>query len=244
MNRYDFINAYTSSGVDTYANRVYLLDCFDLVRENVTCAHCESDPYYMSDYILRNQNTDGSIIEFGCYSGGMSCKLSKVCELVGKKYIIFDTFSGLPYTEVYETYKEEDANLGNFQKGMFACDLENVKKNIDQYGSIKNCVFYEGLIEDTLKKLEENPLTIFIDVDLVDTARFVIKNMWDRVIGDRIFTHEACVKDYMERILDRQWWLDEMKRFPPFVNGNLFEKYPNLPNTMCLAYLNKYQSLG
>jgi hypothetical protein len=116
MTEYDFILKSTGSGVDTMENRTKLAMKFSNIRKNVGGAHCDPDPLYMADYLLSNQNLSGPFIEFGCYEGGMSCKLSLVCKLLNKSYVIFDTFSGIPANAEYETYDKDFSHLGRFFK--------------------------------------------------------------------------------------------------------------------------------
>jgi hypothetical protein len=237
MTEYDFILKSTGFGVDTMENRTKLAMKFSNIRKNVGGAHCDPDPLYMADYLLSNQNLSGPFIEFGCYEGGMSCKLSLVCKLLNKSYVIFDTFSGIPANAEYETYDKDFSHLGRFFKDSFGCSIDKVKSNIENFGDISVCSFHVGLIEDTLPLTSYNPSCIFIDVDLIPTAKFIIKNIYRNVEGDKIFTHEGCVKEYMEAILEKEWWLSEMNMEPPEAGLNSITGLPNLDGSMCITYL-------
>lgn len=239
MDAYEFINRSTNIGIDTSEIREKLSHRFDLINTRLVCAHCNADPFYMADYLLSNQEMSGPFVEFGCYQAGMSCKLSLVAELLNKKYIIFDSFRGLPSTARYDTYDKNWWFLGDFREGDFSCHLEKVRRNIEKYGSINSCEFVPGLIEYTLPFYDLRPITFFIDVDILPTAKFIIKQLWNSVEGDRIFTHESCIKEYMEGLLDRSWWESEMGESIPEVGRHPETKLPNLPRSMCLTYLKK-----
>jgi hypothetical protein len=239
MKNQDFILRATGFGVDTVENRTILTEKFDNIINNVHGSHCKPDPLYMADYLLMNQNLSGPFIEFGCFQGGMSCKLSLVCKLLNKQYVIFDTFSGIPYDAEYETYDKNFSNMGYFEKNSYSCPIDQVKNNIENFGDISVCSFHVGLIEDTLSGTNYKPSSIFIDVDLVPTARYIIKNIFKNVQGDRIFTHEGCIKGYMDAILDESWWCNELGMEVPEVGLNPVTGLPNLEGSMCLTYIKK-----
>jgi len=236
MKKEEFVNRSTLRGVDSRENRGYLVNHFSKVSSEVVCAHCESDAYYMAEYLLANQDLSGPFIEFGCFNGGMSCKLSEVCGLLNKKYIIFDTFSGLPSSALYKTYDANRAYLGDFKEGAFSCAHSEVVSNLEKFGNLSVCEFHIGLIEETLGLTDYKPSCCFIDVDIISTARFILKSIVPRLEGNLIFTHESCVSDYMDAILDEGWWR-EMGRVMPHNGIDYKTGLPNLAGSMCLTYL-------
>lgn len=239
MDKQEFIEKFTKIDLDTIETRKKLAARFDLINSKITCAHCEADPFHIADYLLSNQQLDGPFIEFGSYQGGMSCKLSLVAEILKKEYYIFDTFSGLPCTAKYETYDQNFSHLGDFKEGQFSCDLNTIKNNIKRYGDLSSCIFVSGIIEETLPSYKIEPITFFIDVDIISTAKFIINNLWNSVKGDRIFTHESCIKEYMDALLDENWWKNEIGDNVPDVGKNPSSGLPSLPRSMCLTYLEK-----
>jgi len=38
----------------------------------------------------------GHVVEYGCYKGGSATNLSLVCQITGRKLVLFDSFQGLP----------------------------------------------------------------------------------------------------------------------------------------------------
>lgn len=232
-----FINAATNIGADTEFQRSRLVMLFETIDKNVKCEHSPAEAYYQADYILRKQHIQGPIVEFGCYAGGMSCKLSHVAEIVDKKLILFDSFQGLPKDAIYQPYEKNLAFLGQFKKNQFSCSLVQAQINLQKYGMFFLCEFVEGIIEETLPAKNINPAHVFIDVDIIETAKFIIENIYNKTNCKTIFTHEACLVDYVDAITDDGWWEETIKKPKPVrgsqVQGNLF----GLLNGGCLDCL-------
>lgn len=239
MLKNDFINFATNIGLDNKEEREKLSEKFEIIQKEVGCAHGLQDSYYMADYILRYQDCPGPIVEFGCYQGGMSCKLSLVAELLNKKYIIFDSFEGLPEDATYKTYEENLHFLGEFKKNMYACSVEQVKNNLQKYGSLLICEFHAGSIEETLLKTNIHPCHVFIDVDLFPTAKFIIKNIWSKITSPALFTHEACLSEYMDAILNKDFWQFKLGANTPALGHTVQNSPYGLTGAMCLDCLIK-----
>lgn len=234
-----FIEAATDIGPDSKVKRHELTCLFETIDKNVKCEHSCADAYYQADYILRNQHVEGPIVEFGAYAGGMSCKLSHVAELINKKYIIFDSFQGLPKDAEYECYDPNMSFLGKFKKNQFSCSLTEVQINLQKYGMFFLCEFVDGMIEDTLPKKNITPSHVFIDVDIVETAKFIIENIYGQMNCNTLFTHEACLSTYMNEIMSESWWKETIKHPRP-VFGNEVQGNPyGMINSGCLNCLSR-----
>lgn len=234
MTEDEFINLATEKGPDKRNIRTSLAGYFHTVQKNLPCSHYVYDALYISHHILKTHHIPGDIAEFGCFEGGMSAKLAKVAQLTGKKYYIFDSFTGLPHEASYEVYEPEIKSLGEFTKNQYSCSRKKVQENLKWFKVEKQCILIEGLIENTLPNNIKPFHTIFIDVDLHDTAQFIIKNLWNHIQSPGIFTHEACLKGYMEHILNPEWWHENLKRKPPKFQGK-----PGLQLAGCLDFLYK-----
>jgi O-methyltransferase len=248
MDRNRFLSQTTNIGVDTYQNRSNLLDRFDFVHSEasgVRCEHSFADAYYMADYILKNQFLPGNLAEFGCFQGGMTIKLSHVAKLLGKKLFVFDTFEGLPESADYQLhdgenlYRSDGTKGSEFYKNQFACSLGQVKSNITTHGCIDSCVFVKGLLEETLPLFHAELCFIFIDVDLIEPARFVVKQLWNKITGHGIFTHEACVVEYMRAICCKKWWRENFSQYPPSLASQKMQYGYGLFSSHCLDFLFK-----
>lgn len=234
-----FIEAATGDGKDSKETRRLLADCFADVSTKIDCLHCPADPLHMADDALRNQSLDGPIVEFGCFQGGMSCKLSKVASILGRKMMIFDSFAGLRENDTYETFPTIPQMLGTFRKGQFACGRDVVEENLRLHGAHEVCELIEGPIEQTIQQAEIEPSLVFIDVDIVSTALCVIKKMWPRIQNRKLFTHEACIKGYMEQVCDKNWWWLFFRTEVPRLGSEEWGTEFGLPGSVCLNYFLK-----
>lgn len=236
MNEKQFVDLATGLGPDSRELRISLLNTFKRIHEKVKCLHCPADAYHLADDALSNWSVLGPIVEFGCFEGGMTCKLSHVAAAVGKDLFVFDGFSGLPESAQYRAYAGIPAELGSFSKGQFLCETGKFHANVEAFGRKDVIKVIPGVIEDTIQSFEGNPSLVFIDVDLVPTARAIIKKMWPLMRNSKMFTHEACLLDYMEGILDSRWWMKELGRVPPQI-GRSGDKGFGLSLSACLNYL-------
>ena len=78
---------------------------------------------------------EGVVVECGCYLGGSTANLSLICEAVGRKLIVYDSFEGLPIPEGNDLYATEG------QAGYLRGDLEVVETNVRRFGAIGQCEF-------------------------------------------------------------------------------------------------------
>ncbi len=235
-----FIDIASGEGKDTRENREMLADKFKSISESVECLHCLADPLHMADDALRNQALTGPICEFGCFRGGMTAKLSWVACLLDRRLIVFDTFCGLMEGARYETYEDVPAELGDFKRGQFSCPLEEVSQNVEKLGVLGVCDFVAGPIEKTLPPLGLHPSLVFIDVDVVGTAMEIVKHTWGKIQNRKLFTHEACIKGYMENICNEVWWWLHFQARPrPRLGSEEMGRGFGLPGSNCLNYFMK-----
>lgn len=157
---------------------------------------------------------DGDIIECGTWKGGCAANLSLVCDIVGRKLIIFDSFQGLPKGE------ENDREAKYYQPGEYSGSLYEVKTNIKKFGSYQGCEFVQGWFKDTLPKYRRPVLLAFIDVDLEASLHTCMINIWSNlVLGGWIFTDECVHTDYIALFFSEMWWKKYFQTTPPGLIG-------------------------
>jgi O-methyltransferase len=200
-----------------------LLKKFARIQKKITCGHSPFQFVLMAEYIL-GLDVSGSIIECGCYKGGSTAKLSLLAEYTQRKLYVFDSFQGLPEPESEkEAYVRQDRQSGQkyrFRAGQYAGTLDEVKNNVSLYGCSEVCEFIPGFFSDTLDGFDASPAFVFIDVDLVSSARDCIKVLWPLLKpGGFFFTHEAMYPNYIVGILDRVWWRETLNQCPPIIFG-------------------------
>ncbi len=156
----------------------------------------------------------GHIVECGTWKGGSAINLSIICNIVGRRLIIFDSFEGLPDTKTEEPLA--DANV----KGAYSGTLDEVMSNIKRYGNIECCEFEKGWFDDTLPKLNSSVLLAFIDVDLDSSLHTCVKWVWPNLVEQGyLFTDEAAFVEYVSLFYSEKWWQKYLNRTPPGLIG-------------------------
>jgi O-methyltransferase len=156
----------------------------------------------------------GDVMECGTWKGGSAANLSLVCEIVGRKLRIFDSFEGLPDGD------PRDREASSYKKGEFCGTLEEVKANIQRFGAIDCCEFIEGWFSETLPKLDRPILLAFLDVDLEASLNTCVKYVWPRLIDyGYIFIDECVGQNYCALFFSEKWWKRNFDRTPPGLIG-------------------------
>ena len=156
----------------------------------------------------------GDILECGTWKGCSAVNLSLVCKIVGRKIKIYDSFEGLPPGELH------DRQAKYYEEGEYCGTLEEVKSNIERYGSIECCEFVKGWFQETLPKLDSPVLLAFLDVDLEASLETCVRNIWPHLV-DRgyIFIDEFEVLDYCALFYSEKYWAKYFQRTPPGLVG-------------------------
>lgn len=176
--------------------------------------------YLMLQYGVRDK-IEGDIVEFGCYTGISTAKISMIAQLLDKQLYVFDSFEGLPDPTTYGTDKQKEI----YEKGMYISSLGTAKNNVKNFGCINSTRFVKGWFCDTLPNFRdiEKISYAFIDVDLNKSFEECMEFILPRLQkGSVIFSHEADDEDYMEN----------------------FEKYGLLDETKFRNYFNKTEGLA
>lgn len=156
----------------------------------------------------------GNIVECGTWKGGSATNLSIICNIVGRRLKIYDSFEGLPDTKAEEPLA--DSNV----MGAYSGSLNEVMSNIKRYGNIECCEFEKGWFDDTLPKLNSSVLLAFIDVDIESSLHTCIKWVWPNLIEQGyLFTDEAVFTEYVSLFYSEKWWRKYLNRIPPGLIG-------------------------
>lgn len=222
--RRDYVKNLTENTKFDMKSIEILLNKIEVIHKNVECAHGQYEFYVMQAMIL-SLPIDGPIIELGCYKGGSTAKLSLICKLTGRKLYAFDSFEGLPSPSTRDLKHEYTPIIYpkksvSYVAGAYAGSLEEVKKNVSEFGNREICKFIKGYFEDTLPNFNVKPACIFMDVDYIESARTVIKFLWPKLLpGGLFFSHESGVLDFIKAITDQDWWKKELNQPPPLLYG-------------------------
>lgn len=234
--RYSFIKQ-AAGGSDTSRSRLSLIRRFGRVHRHVFCAHQEAEALILADAILR-LGIEGPLVELGCYKGGSTAKLSFVARATSRRLYVFDSFSGLPAPKPSDAvHHAVSGRVKRYREGDYLGELDEVRANVARWGAPEVCEFVPGDFSTTLATFTVEPALIFMDVDLIESARTCLQLLWPLLRhGGRLFTHEAGVWTFVDGVLDPTWWHDTLKRCPPVLYGAGYGFGPHAAN---LAYFKK-----
>jgi O-methyltransferase len=159
-------------------------------------------------------DTEGVVVECGCWKGGSTANLSLVCDIVGRELIVYDSFEGLPAPEKNDRYATKDA------QGFYRGDLDDVQNNVRRNGAIGRCVFRKGWFRDTLPNHREPIALCFLDVDYEASMHDCIVNLWPHVTDQGyLFIDEYKRLDYCALFFSERFWSEHFNIAPPGLLG-------------------------
>jgi hypothetical protein len=164
----------------------------------------------------------GDVIECGCWKGGSTASLSLVCELVGRKLVICDSFQGLPRDDSGIVHRYPHLGVyGYYREGMYSSTLEEVKHNIEHFGNLSVCQFVPGFFSESLKVLSKPIVFAFLDVDLASSMKDCIKHIWPLIVdGGMIYTDDSCDMEVVKVWFNEAWWKSEIGATAPGYVGS------------------------
>jgi len=156
----------------------------------------------------------GCVVECGAWKGGSTANLSLICQIVGRKLYVFDSFEGLPPAD------RGDREAVGYRAGDYTGSLDEVRKNVRRYGNLAICEFIEGWFKDTLPKFNQPVALAFLDVDLEASLHTCVRYLWPRLIdGGYLFTDECTGTDYVALFYSEKWWSRYFNTTPPGLIG-------------------------
>ena len=201
--------------------RAAMVATFKKIYKNILCLHFPFHFVQVAKFVLE-LDVPGRIVECGSFKGGSSAQLSVLAKQTGRKLYVCDSFQGLPAPAAGEAEVKifNDSRTHTYKEGDYAATLQEIKTNIDRYGSLEVCEFVPGFFNRSLLGLKIEPAVIMIDVDLISSARDCLKALWPRLKrGGYVFTHEAESETYMKGLMDPKWWQENLGQCPPIVFG-------------------------
>ena len=156
----------------------------------------------------------GDVVECGSWKGGSASNLSLVCQIVGRRLMVYDSFEGLP-EEV-----PGDREATHYSKGDYCGTLDEVRSNVQRYGAIDQCEFVQGWFKDTLPGLNTPVLLAFLDVDLEASLETCVRHIWPRLVEQGyVFIDEVVGVDYCALFYSETYWRKYFHRAPPGLIG-------------------------
>jgi O-methyltransferase len=136
-------------------------------------------------YTLKSRGVPGDLLEFGCFKGFSTSCLSFACQLLGMRMQVFDSFEGLPPSD--STY---------YEAGDFAGSLDEVKRNVGNFGAPEVVTYHKGFFADSLPHVDLGPVAcMWMDVDLKVSAHDALQALGALDRRSCLFSHE-CSPEY------------------------------------------------
>jgi O-methyltransferase len=158
--------------------------------------------------------TKGVVVECGCWQGGSTVNLSLICDIVGRRLVVYDSFEGLPPAEPNDRYANP------FTEGYFAAGLDRVKENVRRFGKIECCEFRKGWFKDTLVHHREPVVLCFLDVDYQSSLYDCVVNLWPHLTSQGyVFIDEFTRLDYCALFFSERFWKEHFDAAPPGLMG-------------------------
>ncbi len=142
--------------------------------------------------------------------------------MVGRKLIVFDSFSGLPEPADGEStvFNLRQMSFVKYSKGDYYGGLDEIKKNVARYGKLDVCEFVQGYFQDTLPNRDERYVLVFEDADLPSSVATALQYTWPRLHdGCKFFTQEAQDLEVATLFFDKEWWSRQLGSSPPGLVG-------------------------
>jgi ADP-heptose:LPS heptosyltransferase len=145
------------------------LDLYNNIKTK-TCLNKEKC-YNLYTLANRVKNLSGDIAEVGVYKGGSAKILAEIIN--GKPIHLFDTFTGIPSTNLNNNEKELKDRFNDVS-------LKEVKSYLKEYSNI---IYHVGLFENTFSNLKKEEFCfIFVDADTYFSTLQACEEFYPRLI--------------------------------------------------------------
>ncbi len=201
--------------------RLGLIRHFVRATNAVRGYHTLTDMLRVARAILVRAGRSPVVLEAGCGYGASTAKLSLAVRMAGGSLIACDSFQGIPEND--ERHELLDGRTTEFRAGAFRGRLTSVRRTVEKYGAPEVCRFEKGWFADVLPRIEGPFDVVVLDVDLEQSTRTCVKELWPRLRPDGVlFSLDGQLRATHELLSDAAFWCGEVRSEPPLVEG-LFE---------------------
>jgi len=147
-------------------------------------------------YLLNSYGVSGCVLECGSGAGFSACCLSHVCGRLGRRFVIADSFEGLPDVSANETF---------FRKGDYAFRKDILVQHLKWVGVPAAVERYvEGWFADSFVNWSQEIALLWLDVDLYNSASDALGHLFSHVNRKgAIFCHEYT-DFYGQSLMDKE----------------------------------------
>jgi O-methyltransferase len=163
----------------------------------------------------------GEVIECGVWKGASAASLSLICDMVGRRLLVCDSFAGLPGDEP-SLYRAPHTRIyGYLRPGMFCGGIDEVRENISACGKIDVCDFLPGLFAESLTMLTRPLVFAFLDVDLPRSFEDCLRAIWPLLTENaKIYVDDAGCMEIVRIFFDDVWWQQNLGCLAPGFVGS------------------------
>lgn len=174
---------------------------------------------YIRAILALPRESNGVVVEAGCYKGGSTSKFSLAADIAGKTLVVFDSFQGIP-----DNVEPHERNIfggpASFKEGDYCGALDEVKTNVSNHGKVDRCRFVPGWFDDTLPDFREPVSAVYLDVDLASSTRTCLKHLYPLLEpGGVLFSQDGHLPLVLEVFDDDRFWSEEVGCEKPRVLG-------------------------
>jgi O-methyltransferase len=213
------------------ARRLELLRRFLRVDWNVPHAHRPSEIARVCEALASRPARPGeTMVEAGCWRGGSTAKFSLLCQMLGYRLEVFDSFEGV------EPLTAEEKSKGYDFSGEYAATKALVMDNVARYGAAGSCSFNRGWFAETLARrpLSVPVRVVYIDCDVAKGTFEVLTGVVAQLVSDaHVFSQDFHIAPVRDLLLDEGTW-QRLGVDPPTIEplcGHLAEIRFNAPRT-------------
>ena len=116
-----------------------------------TASHYYEHLTMISAFLGMPEDTEGVVVECGCFKGGSTINLSLGCDLAGRELHVYDSFEGFPIPgRRCRPHADGPSADPHVRGGHVRRRLEEVRGNVARYGKVDLCSFRPGLLLESM----------------------------------------------------------------------------------------------
>ena len=190
------------------------------INGRINCVHTAGEMLNVIRSILEfPEDTEGVVVEAGCFKGGSSAKISLAAGMMGRRFFVFDSFEGMPDNQEIHG-RAMNGGVAEFPKGSYAGSLEEVKSNIERFGRIEPCDFVKGWFSDSLPQFRRKVAVAYLDVDLAESTKVCLKYLYPLLVkGGVLYSQDGHLPLVCGVFNDDRFWRDEVGCAKPVIEG-------------------------
>lgn len=150
------------------------------------------------------ESPPGTFVEVGVFQGGSAWYLSRVARAQKRHLHLYDTFTGMPHAESFDTHKVGDfANTSLSHAQSF----------------IPDAFFHPGVFPETLTDDVQEVAFVHCDCDQYQSVLAVIDNFWPRMVSGGVMAFDdmdtvggrKAIHERFDVLVMRQDWACAIK---------------------------------